>query len=244
LSKNNIPTNFQSQNIMIDFQEGFTMLVDKPFKWTSFDAVNKLRWNIKQKLGVKKIKVGHAGTLDPLATGLLVICTGKNTKLIESFTADEKSYTGTFLVGKTTPSYDLESQYDAEFPTDHITAELIDSVRVSMIGVQQQVPPIFSAKQVDGQRAYDLARAGKPVELKPNTVEIIDFQITENRFPEVDFFIKCSKGTYIRSIARDFGLALDSGATMIALRRTASGSFKIEDSKTVDEWLEFIKADL
>jgi tRNA pseudouridine55 synthase len=228
---------------MIDFQEGFTMLVDKPYKWTSFDAVNKLRWNIKQKLGVKKIKVGHAGTLDPLATGLLVICTGKNTKLIESFTADEKSYTGTFLIGKTTPSYDLESEYDAEFPTEHITEELIDSVRASMIGVQQQVPPIFSAKQVDGQRAYDLARAGKTVELKANTVEIIDFQITANRFPEVDFFIKCSKGTYIRSIARDFGLALGSGATMIALRRTASGDFKIEDSKTVDEWLELIKND-
>ncbi len=228
---------------MIDFQEGFTMLVDKPYKWTSFDAVNKLRWNIKQKLGVKKIKVGHAGTLDPLATGLLVICTGKNTKLIESFTADEKSYTGTFLVGKTTPSYDLESEYDKEYPTEHITDELIEKVRLSMIGVQQQVPPIFSAKQVDGQRAYDLARAGKTVELKANTVEIVDFQITANRFPEIDFFIKCSKGTYIRSIARDFGLALESGATMIALRRTASGDFKIEDSKTVDEWLELIKND-
>jgi tRNA pseudouridine55 synthase len=226
---------------MIDFQEGFTMLVDKPYKWTSFDAVNKLRWNIKQKLGVKKIKVGHAGTLDPLATGLLVICTGKNTKLIESFTADEKSYTGTFLVGKTTPSYDLESEYDAEFPTEHITEELIDSVRASMLGVQQQVPPIFSAKQVDGQRAYDLARAGKTVELKASKVEIIDFQITANRFPEVDFFIKCSKGTYIRSIARDFGVALGSGATMIALRRTASGNFKIEDSRSVDEWIELIK---
>lgn len=229
---------------MIDFQEGYTMLVDKPYKWTSFDAVNKLRWNIKQKLGVNKIKVGHAGTLDPLATGLLVICTGKNTKLIESFISDEKSYTGTFLIGKTTPSYDLESEYDAEFPTEHISEELMDSVRTSMIGVQQQIPPIFSAKQVDGQRAYDLARAGKTVELKANTVEIIDFQITANRFPEVDFFIKCSKGTYIRSIARDFGLALGSGATMIALRRTASGNFKIEDSKTVDEWLELIKADL
>jgi tRNA pseudouridine55 synthase len=176
-----------------------------------------------------------------LATGLLVICTGKNTKLIESFTADEKSYTGTFLVGKTTPSYDLESEYDAEFPTEHITEELIDSVRASMLGVQQQVPPIFSAKQVDGQRAYDLARAGKTVELKANKVEIIDFQITANRFPEVDFFIKCSKGTYIRSIARDFGVALGSGATMIALRRTASGNFKIEDSRSVDEWIELIK---
>ncbi len=226
---------------MIDFQEGFTMLVDKPYKWTSFDAVNKLRWNIKNKLGVKKIKVGHAGTLDPLATGLLVICTGKNTKLIESFTADEKSYTGTFLLGKTTPSYDLESEYNAEYPTDHITPEMLEEVRKSFIGVQQQVPPIFSAKQVDGQRAYDLARAGKDVTLKANTVEIMDFQVNADRFPEIDVFIKCSKGTYIRSIAHDFGVALNSGATMIALRRTASGPFKIEDSKTVDEWIDYIK---
>lgn len=217
------------------------MLVDKPYNWTSFDAVNKLRWNIKNKLGVKKIKVGHAGTLDPLATGLLVICTGKNTKLIESFTADEKSYTGTFLLGKTTPSYDLESEYNAEYPTDHITPELLETVRQSFIGVQQQVPPIFSAKQVDGQRAYDLARAGKQIELKANTVEIMDFQVNADRFPEIDVFIKCSKGTYIRSIAHDFGVALGSGATMIALRRTASGPFRIEDSKTVDEWIAYIR---
>lgn len=226
---------------MIDFQAGYTMLVDKPYEWTSFDAVNKLRWNIKQKLGVKKIKVGHAGTLDPLATGLLVICTGKNTKLIEGFTGDEKSYTGTFLIGKTTPSYDLETAFDATFPTEHITAELLEKVSRGFVGVQAQVPPLFSAKQVDGQRAYDIARAGKTIELKPNQVEIIEFQITQNRFPEIDFFIKCSKGTYIRSIARDFGLALDSGATMIALRRTASGPFKIEDAKTVEEWITYLK---
>lgn len=217
------------------------MLVDKPYEWTSFDAVNKLRWNIKQKLGVKKIKVGHAGTLDPLATGLLVICTGKNTKLIEGFTGDEKSYTGTFLIGKTTPSYDLETAFDATFPTEHITAELLEKVSRAFVGVQAQVPPLFSAKQIDGQRAYDIARAGKTIELKPNQVEIIEFQITQNRFPEIDFFIKCSKGTYIRSIARDFGLALDSGATMIALRRTASGPFKIEDAKTVEEWITYLK---
>lgn len=226
---------------MIDFQEGYTMLVDKPYGWTSFDAVNKLRWNIKNKLGVKKIKVGHAGTLDPLATGLLVICTGKNTKLIESFTAEAKSYTGTFLLGKTTPSYDLESEYDTEFPTDHITPELLESVRQSFLGVQQQVPPIFSAKQVDGKRAYELARAGKHVELKSNTVEIMDFQVDAARFPEIDFYIQCSKGTYIRSIAHDFGAALNSGATLIALRRTASGPFRIEDSKTVDEWIDYIR---
>ncbi|MDD2982234.1 MAG: tRNA pseudouridine(55) synthase TruB [Crocinitomicaceae bacterium] len=226
---------------MIDFQEGYTMLVDKPYEWTSFDVVNKLRWNIKQKLGVKKIKVGHAGTLDPLATGLLVICTGKNTKLIEGFTNDQKIYTGTFLLGKTTPSSDLETEFNEEFPTDHITDELLEEVRKSFIGVQQQVPPIFSAKQVDGQRAYDLARAGKEVVLKSNTVEIIDFQITANRFPEIDVYIHCSKGTYIRSIAFDFGRKLNSGATMIALRRTASGDFKIENSKTVEEWIEYLK---
>jgi tRNA pseudouridine55 synthase len=144
-------------------------------------------------------------------------------------------------VGKTTPSYDLESAYDTEYPTEHITPELIETVRQSMIGVQQQVPPIFSAKQVDGQRAYDLARAGKTIELKPNEVEIIDFQVTANRFPEIDFFIQCSKGTYIRSIARDFGLALGSGATMIALHRTASGQFKIEDAKSVEEWISYIQ---
>ena len=226
---------------MIDFQEGYTMLVDKPYEWTSFDVVNKLRWNIKQKLGVKKIKVGHAGTLDPLATGLLVICTGKNTKLIEGFTNDTKQYTGTFLLGKTTPSYDLETEYNQEFPTEHITAELLEEVRLSFMGVQQQVPPIFSAKQVDGQRAYDLARAGKHIELKANTVEIHDFQITANRFPEIDVYIHCSKGTYIRSIAADFGQKLNSGATMIALRRTASGDFKIENSKTVEDWIEYLK---
>ncbi len=228
---------------MIDFQEGFTMLVDKPYEWTSFDVVNKLRWNIKQKLGVKKIKVGHAGTLDPLATGLLVICTGKHTKLIENFTNDTKQYTGTFLVGKTTPSYDLETEYNQEFPTDHITDELLEEVRLSFIGVQQQVPPIFSAKQVDGQRAYDIARAGKTIELKSNTVEILDFQITANRFPEIDVYIHCSKGTYIRSIAHDFGQKLYAGATMIALRRVASGNFKIENAKTVDEWIEYLKED-
>lgn len=226
---------------MADFQEGFTMLVDKPYGWTSFDAVNKLRWNIKQKLKVKKIKVGHAGTLDPLATGLLVICTGKHTKRIESYTADEKSYTGTFLVGQTTPSYDLETEYNAAFPTDHITPELIETTRRSFLGVQQQVPPIFSAKQVDGKRAYDLARAGKAIELKSNTVEIMDFEVNTARFPEIDFFIRCSKGTYIRSIAHDFGAALGSGATLIALRRTASGPFRIEDSRTVDEWIEYIR---
>jgi tRNA pseudouridine55 synthase len=226
-----------------NFQEGVIMLVDKPLTWTSFDAVNKLRWNIKQKLGVKKIKVGHAGTLDPLATGLLIICTGKFTKRIEEIQADEKTYTGTILLGKTTPSYDLESEYNASFPTEHITAELLEEVRISFLGEQQQVPPIFSAKQVDGKRAYDLARAGKEIELKANTIHISSFELDASRFPEIDFEVKCSKGTYIRSIAHDFGHKLNSGGTLIALRRTASGKYLIENAKTVDAWIEEIRED-
>jgi tRNA pseudouridine55 synthase len=226
-----------------NFQEGVVMLVDKPLSWTSFDAVNKLRWNIKQKLGVKKIKVGHAGTLDPLATGLLIICTGKFTKRIEEIQADEKTYTGTILLGKTTPSYDLESEYNQEFPTEHITSELLEEVRKSFLGEQQQVPPIFSAKQVDGKRAYDLARAGKEIELKANSIHVSAFIIDASRFPEIDFEIKCSKGTYIRSIAHDFGQKLNSGGTLIALRRTASGNYSIKDAKTVDAWIEEIRVD-
>jgi len=226
-----------------NFQEGVIMLVDKPLTWTSFDAVNKLRWNIKQKLGVKKIKVGHAGTLDPLATGLLIICTGKFTKRIEEIQADEKTYTGTILLGKTTPSFDLESEYNANFPTEHITAELLEEVRISFLGEQQQVPPIFSAKQVDGKRAYDLARAGKEIELKANTIHISAFELDTSRFPEIDFEVKCSKGTYIRSIAHDFGQKLNSGGTLIALRRTASGKYLIENAKTVDAWIEEIRED-
>lgn len=226
---------------MLNFQEGLTILVDKPLHWTSFDVVNKLRWNIKQRLGVKKIKVGHAGTLDPLATGLLIICIGKNTKLIDQIMADEKTYTGTILIGKTTPSYDLETEYDQTFETAHITPELIEEVRNSFLGIQQQTPPIFSAKQIDGQRAYDLARAGKTVELKSNTVEIKSFSLDSSRFPEIDFEVTCSKGTYIRSIAHDFGQRLNSGGTLIALRRTASGANHIQNSKTVDEWIAIIR---
>ncbi|MEJ6798740.1 MAG: tRNA pseudouridine(55) synthase TruB [Crocinitomicaceae bacterium] len=222
---------------MSEFLEGKTLLIDKPYKWTSFDVVNKMRWHLKQKLGVKKIKVGHAGTLDPLATGLLIICTGKNTKLIESFMGGEKTYTGTFLLGKTTPCYDLEKDFDATFPTDHITDEMMGASRESFLGEHQQVPPIFSAKQVDGKRAYDLARAGKEVELKPNIVHISSFTIDASRFPEVDFEIVCSKGTYIRSIANDFGKKLNSGATLIALRRTKSGDFDVKDAVDVEEWI-------
>jgi len=225
----------------MNYEEGETILVDKPLHWTSFDVVNKLRWNIKQALGVKKIKVGHAGTLDPLATGLLIICIGKHTKRIDELMGGMKTYTGTILLGKTTPSYDLESEYDQEFPTEHITPELLQQARLRFIGTIQQVPPIFSAKQVDGKRAYDLARAGKAVELKANTIEISSFEISTERFPEVDFIVSCSKGTYIRSIASDFGKSLQSGGTLISLRRTMSGGLSIENAKSVDEWIEVIR---
>lgn len=228
---------------MMNFQEGETILIDKPLTWTSFDVVNKIRWNLKRKLGVKNIKVGHAGTLDPLATGLLILCTGKHTKLIEGIQADEKTYTGTILLGKTTASYDLESEYNQEFPTEHITEAMLEEVRQSFIGEQDQVPPIFSAKQVDGKRAYDLARAGKEVELKANRITITAFTIDSSRFPEIDFEVKCSKGTYIRSIAHDFGTKLQSGGTLIALRRTASGNYHINDALSVDEMIAVIRGE-
>lgn len=228
-----------------EFAQGETILIDKPLHWTSFDVVNKIRWNLKRKLGIKKIKVGHAGTLDPLATGLLILCIGKNTKLIDSIMPGEKQYTGTILLGKTTPSFDLETEYNADFPTEHITAELLEEVRQSFLGEQDQVPPLFSAKQIDGKRAYDLARAGKEVELKSNRIHISDFQIDASNFPQITFNVSCSKGTYIRSIASDFGKKLHSGGTLVELRRIRSGEYRIEDAKQVDEWLEFIeKAEL
>lgn len=222
--------------------EGMTIVVDKPLGWTSFDVVNKIRWNLKRKLGVKNIKVGHAGTLDPLATGVLVLCIGKHTKRIDELMAGKKTYTGTFLIGKTTPCYDLEKEFDATYPTEHITSELIETARLSFLGEIDQVPPIFSAKQVDGKRAYDLARSGKEVELKANRIAIDNFSVDKTRFPEIDFEITCSKGTYIRSIARDFGLALISGATLIALRRTRSGEQAIEEALSVEDWITRIEA--
>lgn len=225
----------------MNFQEGVTILVDKPLGWTSFDVVNKIRWNLKQVLKVKNIKVGHAGTLDPLASGLLILCIGKHTKRIDELMGGTKTYTGTILLGKTTPSYDLETAYDQEFPTAHITPELLEEARQKFIGTIQQVPPIFSAKQIDGKRAYDLARAGKEVELKANTVEIIEFSINADRFPEIDFVVSCSKGTYIRSIANDFGKAVGSGGTLIALRRTASGDLSIDNARSVEDWISTIR---
>ena len=225
---------------MQEFLEGKTILVDKPYSWTSFDVVNKIRWHLKKKLNVKKIKVGHAGTLDPLATGLLIVCTGKNTKMIEAIMPGLKTYTGTFLVGKTTPSYDLETEFDRVFPTEHITAELLEAAKQNLTGTISQIPPIFSAKQIDGKRAYELARAGKEVQMNPVSVEIHEFEIDTSAFPEVHFKITCSKGTYIRSMANDFGKLLNSGATLISLRRTNSGEFSVVGASTPEEIIDQI----
>lgn len=220
---------------MQEYLEGKTILIDKPYGWTSFDVVNKIRWHLKRKLNVKKIKVGHAGTLDPLATGLLIICTGKHTKLIESIMPGLKTYTGTFLIGKTTPSCDLETEFNNDFPTEHITERLLESARKKLIGKINQVPPIFSAKQIDGKRAYDYAREGVHLELNPVSVEIHEFSIDAKSFPEVHFKIICSKGTYIRSIARDYGRLLNSGATLVSLRRMNSGAFSVENALHPEE---------
>ncbi|HXC05883.1 MAG TPA: tRNA pseudouridine(55) synthase TruB [Bacteroidia bacterium] len=224
-----------------DFQGGEVLLIDKPLSWTSFDAVNKIKYTVKRLLttpegGKVKIKVGHAGTLDPLATGLLIICTGKETKNIDRYQAQEKEYTGTFCLGATTPCFDLEKEVDATFPIAHITESRIVQTAVAFTGIQEQVPPLFSAIKHEGKRAYQLARAGKEVELKARTIEIKEFEITGIRMPLVDFRIVCTKGTYIRSIARDFGLALDSGAHLTALRRIRIGSFSVEKACTIGEF--------
>lgn len=217
---------------MIDynFLEGEILLFDKPYRWTSFDVVGKVRNYLRRYLGVKSIKVGHAGTLDPLATGLLIVCTGKATKQIETLQASDKEYTGTFVLGVTTPSFDLEKEADASWPTEHITEQAIYQTAYSMIGAQMQTPPVFSAVKIDGKRAYDYARDNQDVTIASKPIVISEFEITRIVMPEVGFRIVCSKGTYIRGVARDFGQALGSGAYMSELRRTRSGEFRVSEA--------------
>lgn len=223
---------------VLDFVGGEVLLIDKPYGWTSFDVVNKIKYALKPL----KLKVGHAGTLDPLATGLLIVCTGKKTKEIETYQAQEKFYSGKFLLGKTTPSFDLETEVDFEFPTEHISTNDIEKARLSFLGKIEQVPPVFSAIKVNGKRAYESARSGKDVALKSREIEIFDFDIRADNFPEIEFMIRCSKGTYIRSIARDFGKKLDSGAYLAALRREAIGNFNVANAHSVQETVDLIKA--
>ena len=223
------------------YKNGQVLLIDKPLTWTSFQVVNKLRWEIRQRFNIKKVKVGHAGTLDPLATGLLIICTGKQTKQIDTYQGQVKEYTGTFTLGATTPSYDLETEIDNIFTTTHITEELLHETTKQFTGEIQQKPPIFSAIKKDGKRLYELARKGETTEIKERTVTVTSFEITKIKLPEVDFRIICSKGTYIRSIAFDYGKALNSGGHLSALRRTKIGTYSVDGALSVEEFIENLK---
>lgn len=226
-----------------DFQSGQVLLIDKPLTWTSFQAVNKLRWEIRQAFNIKKIKVGHAGTLDPLATGLLIICTGKMTKQINTFQGQDKEYTGTFVLGSTTPSYDLESEIDKKFPTEHISEALIHSATKQFIGEIDQFPPVFSALKKDGKRLYEYARAGEAVEIASRKVSISVFEITKINGLEVEFRVVCSKGTYIRSLAHDFGKALNSGAHLSVLRRTKIGDFDVKNAVSPEDFINSLSSE-
>ena len=221
-----------------DFLTGQVLLIDKPLHLTSFDVVNKIRWNIKRTFNIKKIKVGHAGTLDPLATGLLIICTGKMTKQIDTFQGQEKEYTGTFVLGSTTSSFDLETKINEIFPTEHITEKDIHQAIKQFIGDIEQFPPIFSAIKKDGKRLYEFARAGEEVVIKSRTVTVSEFEITKINGNNVDFRVVCSKGTYIRSLANDFGKALQSGAHLAALRRTKIGDFNVINAITLEDFVQ------
>lgn len=219
------------------FLEGQVLLIDKPLKWSSFQAVNKIKYILKRRYDLpKKFKIGHAGTLDPLATGLLIICTGKFTKRIPELQGQAKEYTGTFVVGATTPSYDLETEVDATFPTGHISAELILETAKQFLGEIDQKPPVFSAIKKDGKRLYEHARAGEEVEIAARKTTIHEFEITGIALPEINFRVVCSKGTYIRSLAFDFGKALNSGAHLSVLRRTKIGSYDVVNAITPEEF--------
>ena len=221
-----------------DYKNGQLLLIDKPLNWTSFQVVNKIRWAIRKKFKLKKIKVGHAGTLDPLATGLLVLCTGRMTKKLNELQAEDKEYTGTFVLGATTPSYDLETEIDRHYPTEHIDETSIREAARKMTGEIFQAPPIYSAIKKDGVRLYELARKGEHTEIEKRKVRIEAFEITRIDLPEVDFRVKCSKGTYIRSLANDFGKILNSGAHLSALRRTKSGNLDLDEAMQLEEFLE------
>ena len=225
-----------------DFQKGQILLIDKPMGWSSYQAVNAVKWAIKTKFGIKKIKVGHAGTLDPLATGLLIICTGKYTKKIAELQGQVKTYTGTISIGKTTPSYDLETEFDQRYPTDHISEELLLSTAMEFTGEILQKPPVFSALKKEGKRLYEYARAGEAVEIPARKVSIHSFNIDPKTHPEISFEVVCSKGTYIRSLAHDFGQALKSGAHLSVLRRTKIGDYNVNNAVSAASFKALLEA--
>lgn len=226
----------------MDFIAGEVLYFNKPLTWTSFDLVNKFRYKLSRKLKVKKIKVGHAGTLDPLATGVMIVCTGKATKRIDEFQYQTKEYVATLKLGETTPSFDLEKEIDAVYPTEHITREMVGDVLNSFVGTIQQIPPVFSACKVDGKRAYELARKGEEVELKSKTLVIDEMELLECSLPVIKIRVVCSKGTYIRALARDIGEALNSGAHLTALERTRVGDVRLEDCLDPMDFKEWIDA--
>jgi len=226
---------------VFDFKGGEILVFDKPLEWTSFDLVQKVRNNLCRKMRIKKLKVGHAGTLDPMATGIMVLCTGKATKKIEELQAGEKEYIATLKLGATTPSFDLETKEDATFDTGHITEELFRETVQKFIGTIEQVPPEYSAVKVEGQRAYDLARKGKSVELKPKILVVKEIEVLQFAESEAKLRIVCGKGTYIRALARDIGQALNSGAYLIGLQRTRVGDFTLENAQQIEEFLESLK---
>ncbi len=224
----------------MNFKEGEVLYFNKPLTWTSFNLVAKVRYIVSRKINEKKIKVGHAGTLDPLATGVMIICTGRATKRIEEFQYQTKEYIATIALGATTPSYDLEKEIDATYPTAHITRELVEETLKRFIGEIQQVPPAFSACKVDGARAYDLARKGKEVELKPKLLVIDEIELLECNLPEIKIRVVCSKGTYIRALARDIGEALESGAHLTGLIRTRVGDVRLEDCLDPEQFAQWL----
>ena len=222
----------------MDYTEGQVLLFDKPFGWTSFQLVNKIRWIIRNKKNIKKIKVGHGGTLDPLATGLMIVCTGKATKKLNDFQNYDKEYIAKIELGKTTPSFDLETPFDGEFPTEHINKNLIEKVLQNFKGKQEQIPPIFSAKWVNGKRAYEMAREKKEIELKPAEICINDIELLDYNMPFISVRLNCSKGTYVRSFARDLGVKLNSGAYLAGLKRTAIGPFLLNNAIDIEQFEE------
>lgn len=227
----------------MDFVAGEIIAFDKPYRWTSFDVVGKARWLLCHRLGVKKLKVGHTGTLDPLATGVVVVCTGKQTKRIDELQQHTKEYVAMLQLGATTPSFDLEKPIDATYPTAHITSELVENVIPTFVGEQWQVPPMFSAVKVDGKRAYELARKGEEVDLKPKLLVIDEIEIVsfDAESMQLTLRIVCSKGTYIRALARDIGRRLESGAHLIALRRTRVGDITEKDCITMEQFEEMLR---
>ena len=221
----------------VDFPEGYVAVIDKPYEWTSADVVRKIKFQLR-KCGYPKIKIGHAGTLDPLATGILLVCIGRATKQVEALQAEEKEYVAELMLGATTPSGDMEHEVDNTYPTEHITREMVEEALKSLTGEREQLPPLYSAKKVQGVRAYEFARAGEEVELKKALINIYEMELVEYDMPRIKIRVRCSKGTYIRSLAFEIGEAVNSGAYLTSLRRTRSGGYTVEKSHTLDDFME------